>query len=237
MWASALLARVTGALLPEQCIVCGRFGAALHTECVATLPVAAEPRCPVCWAPVRASDGGAGAAAPTCARCATAPPPFAALRTPFRFEDAARRAVLEAKFRGVSALLPPLATAAAALVPATWAVEAVVPVPLHPARERRRGFNQSAVAARAAGDALGVPVLHALRRIRATPPQAGLDAAARAQNLRGAFVAAPGRSALPGRVLLIDDVTTTGATLAEGARVLLAAGAEAVYAMALARED
>lgn len=229
-----VLARLGAAVLLERCIVCGRFGAALHTACVDALPAAAGPRCAVCWAPLAPAVAGVLGAASICARCAAAPPPFVALRAPFRFEGAARRAVLEAKFRGVSALLPPLAGAAAALVPAAWAVEAIVPVPLHPPRERRRGFNQSLVAARAAGAVLGLPVWAALRRTRATPPQAGLDAAMRAQNLRGAFAAA---GVPPGRVLLIDDVTTTGATLAEGARALRAAGAEAVYAMALARED
>ncbi len=214
------------ALLPQRCLVCGRFGAALHDRCVDRLPTAAPPRCEVCWAP---------GASPRCEQCALSPPAFAGLRTPFRFTGPARRALLEAKFRGVTRLLEPLAVAAADVVPAAWRVEAVAPVPLHAGRERRRGYNQAQIAAAAVADRLGVRMEpSALRRARATPPQVGLNAAERAVNLRGAFVAA-GPS--PARLLLVDDVTTTGATFHEAAAELRRAGADAVYALALARED
>ena len=220
---------VAEALLPQRCLVCGRFGAALHDRCAPELPRAAPPRCAVCWAP------GATARSEGCERCAHSPPPFAALRTPFRFAGAARRALLEAKFRGMTGLLEPMATAAAAVVPASWAVEAVVPVPLHPGRQRRRGYNQAEVAARTVAAELGVPLKRSLLwRVRATPPQAALDARARGRNLRGAFVVAGWP---PPRVLLVDDVTTTGATFEAAAAALSRAGAEAVYALALARED
>ena len=104
-----LAGEAVDALLPQRCLVCGRFGAALHDRCVDELPAASPPRCGVCWAP-----GAAG----VCARCAAAPPSFAGLRAPLRFTGAARRALLEAKFRGVTRLLEPLAVAAARLVPA-----------------------------------------------------------------------------------------------------------------------
>ena len=109
------------------------------------------------------------------------------------------RALLEAKFRGVTAHLAPLGRAAAAIVPPEWRLDAVVAVPLAPRRERRRGFNQAREAARPVAAALGVP--------------------------------------LPPRVLVVDDVTTTGATLAAVAAALLDGGAEHVFALALARED
>ena len=214
------------ALLPQRCLVCGRFGAALHDRCVDELPAASPPRCGVCWAP------GAGG---VCARCAAAPPSFASLRAPLRFTGAARRALLEAKFRGVTRVLEPLAMAAARLVPAAWEVDAVVPVPLHPGRQRRRGYNQSQIAAAVVARELGLPLERSLLwRVRATPPQARLSAQERATNLRGAFVAA---GWAPPRLLLVDDVTTTGATFEAGATALRRAGAEAVYALALARED
>ena len=125
--------------------------------------------------------------------------------------------------------------AAARLVPAAWGVEAVVAVPLHPGRQRRRGYNQSQVAAATVARALGLPIERSLPwRVRATPPQAGLSAEERASNLRGAFVAA---GCPPAQLLLVDDVTTIGATFEAGATALRRAGAEAVYALALARED
>lgn len=111
-------------------------------------------------------------------------------------------------------------------------VDAIVPVPLHPARLRRRGFNQAALLARPVARALAVPlVTNELRRVRDTPSQAGLDGAGRLQNVRDAFVAlrAPGS-----RVLLVDDVRTTGATLAECAEALSVAGVERVLTLVLA---
>ena len=220
------------ALLPQRCIVCGRFGAALHTHCLDALPRAEPPRCPRCWAPRR---GGSG----TCERCAAAPPAFEALRTPYRFAGLARRALLEAKFRGgggVTALLEPLGQAAAETVAPAWRLEAVTALPLHAARRRLRGFDQAELLARAVAAALDVPLrTDLLRRVRTTEAQATLDAAQRARNVAGAFAAAPGDP--PASLLLVDDVTTTGATLEAAARALRGAGVERVYALAIARED
>ena len=115
--------------------------------------------------------------------------------------------------------------------------DCVVPVPLHPWRRLRRGFNQATDLARQ----LDLPVVHALCRWRATPAQTGLAAAARRQNVRGAFAIAPLGSAETyatiedGIVVLVDDVRTTGATLNECARVLKEAGAREVRALTVAR--
>ena len=121
------------------------------------------------------------------------------------------------------------------------AVDLVVPVPLHPWRRVRRGFNQAERIARH----LGAPVAHALSRPHWTSSQAGLQAAARGRNVRGAFTMAPrlttrGRRALraqlsQARVLLVDDVVTTGATLSACARILREAGAREVRAATIAR--
>lgn len=223
--APSLLAALAEAVLPQRCIACGRFGAALHPRCLEALPRAEAPRCPVCWTP---GPGG------PCARCLEAPPAFEALRARFRFEGDVRRALLEAKFRGKTALLPPLATAAAEAVPPAWRIDAVVPIPLHRGRQRQRGYNQAALIAKAVARRLDLPLAGGLlRRSRATPPQAALPAADRATNLRDAFEARP----TIGEVLLIDDVTTTGATFEAAARALLNSGATRVYALAIARED
>jgi ComF family protein len=224
--ARVLLAELAEALLPQRCIVCGRFGAALHPDCVATLARAEPPRCLRCWAPGRS----------VCARCKVEPPAFEALRTPFRFEGAARRAVLESKFMGITALLEPLTRAAADTVPPDWAVDAVVPVPLHRRRERQRGYNQATLIAEVVARRLGVRLRSEwLKRVRATPAQAGLRAEARRENLTRAFTAES--SCAGARVLLVDDVTTTGATLEACAQALLDAGAAVTFGLAIARED
>lgn len=115
-----------------------------------------------------------------------------------------------------------------------WAADVVAPVPLHASRQRRRGYNQSEIAARTVAGLLDLSLERLLLRVRSTPPQVGLGAAARATNLRDAFAVAGGS---PERVLLVDDVTTTGATMEAAAEALRRAGAGVVYALALARED
>ncbi len=113
------------------------------------------------------------------------------------------------------------------------APDLVVPVPLHPRRLRARGFNPALVVAREVARSAGAPLAAtALERVRDTPSQTGLDAAARRRNVRGALRA---RVAVPARVWLTDDVITTGATLREAARALRRAGAESVVAVCAAR--
>jgi ComF family protein len=110
--------------------------------------------------------------------------------------------------------------------------DVAVPVPLHAARRRERGFDQAADLARH----IGLPVVHGLRRIRATAVQAGLPAARRHGNVRGAFAPRPQAAALNGAiVVLVDDVSTTGATLEACARALAAAGVREVRALTAAR--
>ncbi|MFA7249596.1 MAG: ComF family protein [Dehalococcoidia bacterium] len=230
--ARALWGEVWEALLPQRCIACGQFGAALHEECLGLLPVAGGSRCDRCWRPGARLDPEG-----RCERCAPgeATLAFDALRAPFRFEGLARRALLEAKFRGITAHLGPLGRAAAEVVPARWRPDVVVPVPLGRRRERARGFNQACEAARAVAEALDVPLADGVvRRGRETAPQAMLDAAARQGNIRGAFVLA---GTPPARVLVVDDVTTTGATLSAMAAALRAGGSTHVFALALGRED
>ena len=136
---------------------------------------------------------------------------------------------------GVPALLDPLGDAAAEVVPRSWAIDAVTPIPLHGSRRRRRGFNQSELIARRVSIRLGLPLrAELLRRARATASQTALGAERRASNVADAFASAGDP---PAAVLLVDDVSTTGATLAAAARALLDAGAERVYALAVARED
>lgn len=116
-------------------------------------------------------------------------------------------------------------------------IDLVCPVPLHPRKERQRGFNQSARLAERLAEALGAPCdARLLRRTRETRPQPGLTRAERERNVRDAFVAAPGTLPVEGaRVLLVDDVMTTGATVSACAAALRAVGATRVWAVTLSR--
>jgi len=148
--------------------------------------------------------------------------------------DGALRAILHAfKYEGRRSLAVPLASmmrhrGADVLAGAAC----VVPVPLHHSRQRHRGFNQAVDLARR----LDLPVLHALRRVRATPTQTGLPAAQRHRNMRGAFALGRRGGAVGGSiVVLVDDVSTTGATLEACARTLKQAGVAEVRALTAAR--
>jgi ComF family protein len=198
--------------------------------------------CLRCGWPFPAAEAAAGAAAPLCQRCREAADAFRLARAPLRYrqEGVARAAILLAKHGGRLALLGHLARLLAAeapryLAPEEWDV--LVPVPLHWTRRWRRGFNQAEVLARGVGRGLGIPVsTAALSRVRATPPQQG-DAEARRRNVRDAFrVRRPGRVA-GRRILLVDDVFTTGATANAAARALRAAGAADVGVLTLARVE
>jgi competence protein ComFC len=111
----------------------------------------------------------------------------------------------------------------------------IVPVPLHPARERERGFNQAALLAELLAESVAAPVRPVLERVRSTTTQTAHDRAERMENLRDAFRLRKNRDVRDLRVLLIDDVLTTGSTLSECARVLKEAGAISVHAATAAR--
>lgn len=113
-----------------------------------------------------------------------------------------------------------------------WKIDMIIPIPLHPGKYRKRGYNQAAVLAEEIGKLLGIPAEESvLARIKKTGPQKKLGPGKRRQNLKGAFlVQGKRKAALRGRtVLLIDDIYTTGSTLDEAARILKKAGAEKVF--------
>jgi ComF family protein len=155
------------------------------------------------------------------------------------YEGPVRDALYLFKFAGKQELAFPLGSLMAGLARELFprrALAGVVPVPLHPDRERERRFNQAALLAAAVARELRLLLLNeALFRVRETPSQTTLSGASRRVNLAGAF--SPGKAAahLQGKgVVLVDDVYTTGATAAECSRSLLAAGASSVYVLTLA---
>jgi ComF family protein len=179
------------------------------------------------------------AALERCPRCRRIPGLVDAARSAGLYEGPLRKIIHAFKYEGRRGLAGPLAammrTAGAGILADA---DAVVPVPLHPWRRLRRGFNQADDLARR----LGLPVVRALWRVHATTPQAGLSSAARRRNIRDAFELSPFATARLRRafveervVVLVDDVRTTGATLDACASVLKAAGAGEVRALTVAR--
>lgn len=222
--------RTLDLVFPPRCVGCRSFGSFLCPDCLAAMPRAQPPRCPVCWMP---GDGD------VCRRCGNRPFAFEAARCPFVYEGAAREAVHALKYEGVAAIAEVMARAMAECLE-KWAppATALVPVPLTGRRRRGRGYNQSQVVARELSRLSGLPLAAGvLIRRRGAPPQArAVDEAARRANVADAFaVRRPGR--LSGPLLLVDDVMTSGATLDACARALRRAGHRAVYALTFARED
>jgi ComF family protein len=151
-----------------------------------------------------------------------------------------RRAIHRFKYREERGLAEELGALVAERLAADLArgivIDALVPVPLHRERARARGYDQVALLAAVASFRVALPGVGALRRIRAARPQVELDRGERARNVAGAFVAVAG-SLHGARVALIDDVTTTGATLREAARAARAAGARSTRAYVIAADE
>jgi ComF family protein len=153
------------------------------------------------------------------------------------YEGVLRKLIHVFKFEGVRTLQRPLGSLLARALPRESSFDAIVPMPLHWRRRWQRGFNQSELLAREIGRKWGVPVFALVRRKRATAPQAGLTSAQRRKNVQGAFEVRKGQRLKGIRILLIDDVLTTGATASACARALKRAGAAQVTFLALARRD
>jgi ComF family protein len=239
-WATACL----DLLFPPFCPLCrGRLGEGrqdpLCGGCWAGLERLTPPYCRCCGRPLGRLAPDAPAEDGPCEPCRRRRPPFAYARAAALYGGRVREALHVLKFGGKAALARPLgdllAEAGGARLP-LGQVDCLVPVPLHPAREAERGFNQAALLAGRVGRRWGVPVeARALSRHRATAPQTELDAAERRRNVRGAFVLGRGGAVGGRHVVLIDDVLTTGATAAECARVLRRAGARVVGVLTVAR--
>lgn len=238
---TAGLARLAELLVfPSFCRLCreplDRAGErVVCAACLETLQPRRGPACPRCG---RFLQGEADDH--LCARCLGQPPAFSLHRSCGVYGGTLKDVILLFKYRRYAPLSRPLARYAEACLgsdgPLWQGAEALVPVPLHPSRRRERGFNQARLLARDLAAVRGLDVLEkGLAKTRNTPAQAGLRAAAREKNVRGAYVVRrPDR--VRGRTLvLIDDVTTTGATIRECARVLMEAGAEEVRAVTLAQ--
>jgi ComF family protein len=215
---------------PRWCLGCGREGAYICVACRGSLPAITPPVCARCGRPVAGSE--------VCDECAGSEAAIDGIRSPFLFEGLVRRAVHELKYNNLRDLAPALAGLLRDyLADRPLPGEVLVPVPLHPRRLRERGYNQSALVARELGRLCGWKVEEGcLVRGSHTPPQvrsAGVDE--RRRNVAAAFACRDGRLAGRG-VVLVDDVSTSGATLNACAAALKSAGAASVWGLVLALE-
>jgi ComF family protein len=223
-------------LLPPRCLRCNEAVSdqgALCAPCWNKIGFIGSACCDCCGLPFDLDLGPET----LCALCARDRPPFSRARSALRYDEESRPLVLAFKHGDRLQLAPALGQfmrrAGASLLAET---DLIVPVPLHWTRLFARRYNQAAVLAHAVGKPSGIKVgADWLQRRRATPSQGRQSRAERKRNVAGAFAVKPGRLVAGLRVLLIDDVLTTGATAAECARELLKAGAARVDVLTLAR--
>ena len=223
-----LWSRFVDLVFPPRCGGCQRPGSLWCDVCQASATPVPAPLCEKCGQP--------NVATRLCSNCQAQPLQIEMIRSAALFQGPLRHAIHRFKYQRLAGLAEPLGNL---LADCWWALDLhadwLVPVPLHPARERERGYNQAALLARQLSARTGVPLSeHGLRRTRVTAVQMELNAAQRKQNVAGAFACAePGVKAR--RVVIVDDVCTTGATLQACAEAVFKAGAASVVGLTLAR--
>src|SRR3712207_4677491 len=212
---------------PQRCVGCEkRASDLLCRTCFEALPEVWRPVCGRCGLPTAFETF-------VCEECKGVNFGFEGARAPLRYEGVGKEIVHVLKYRGytrvVDRLAAPLMVGALAK---DLKFDAVVPVPVHRSRLRRRGFNQAELLARGVAKKINAPVSDTLQVVRRTRDQVDLSASERRENVAGAFSAS---ARIRGRILLIDDVFTTGATMSSCAESLTRAGAREVFALSLCR--
>ena len=212
---------------PQRCVGCERRASDLLCRaCFEALPRIGRPVCARCGMPTAFETF-------VCDECKGVDFNFESARAPLRYTGVGKEIVHSLKYRGYTRVVERLAA------PLMLSVldnqdhfDVIVPVPLHRSRLRRRGFNQAELLARGIAKEIKAPVSDTIQVVRKTRDQVELSAAERRANVSGEFRA---RGCVRGRVLLIDDVFTTGATMSSCAETLLRAGAQEVHALSLCR--
>lgn len=217
-------------LFPQKCLGCGKEGELLCTKCQNNLPRIIPPVCPKCGKPQPSGI--------LCPGCVTWKSSIAGIRSPLKFEGLVREAVHQLKYKNLTSLAGPLA-----LILKDYLIhypvpgDVLVPVPLHPRRLKERGYNQSLLLAQNLSRLLNIPVAgDCLVRTRFTTPQAKTTSVdERLQNVKHAF-SCSNSNLQNQKVILIDDVSTSGATLNACAVTLIQAGSASVWGIVLSRE-
>jgi len=221
------ICRAGGALLEQDCLLCGAASGEtiLCPACAADLPRLSAHHCPQCALPTPHGE--------RCGHCLSKAPHYDATHAAFSYDFPVDKLIQAFKYAHRLALGAYFGRQLATLAQGC-AADLIVPLPLHPLRLRERGFNQALKLARPISQACGVPIdCASCRRTRHTPAQAKLPWRARAKNIRGAFHCSTDLSGK--KIVLVDDVMTTGASLDECARTLKLHGAAQVTLLVVAR--
>jgi ComF family protein len=228
-------------VLPVECLTCGTV---LRTDpvpffcttCWDTIRPLRQPACIRCDQPFVSEMAMTYTPNHQCQDCQERPPEFQRAWTLFPYLTPLREAICSFKYRSKHTLARPLARLMISALPQEIDADLIIPVPLHPARLRAREFNQSLLLADQLSHHLARPVsVRNLIRVAATDPQTTLTRQARLRNLRNAFEIRRPQDLAEKRILLVDDVFTTGTTLNECAKTLRKAGAGPIFALTLAR--
>jgi ComF family protein len=228
-------------VLPVECLTCSN---SLTTDplpffcapCWQTIRPLQQPVCARCDQPFVSPAATTYTPNHQCQQCQERPPDFQRAWTLYPYLPPLREAICSFKYRSKHTLARPLARLMIRALPSGIDADVIIPVPLHPARLRAREFNQSLLLADQLSRHMARPVsVRNLVRVVATDPQTTLTRQARLRNLRNAFDIRRPQELAEKRILLVDDVYTTGTTLNECAKILRKAGAGPVFALTLAR--
>jgi competence protein ComFC len=211
---------------PDTCVGCERRSSdVLCLTCFDALPRVGSPVCGRCGLPTAFATF-------VCEECKNVDFGFQSARAPLKYDGVGKQVVHALKYRGYKRVVGRLAAPLMLQVVGEGHFEAVVPVPLHSSRLRKRGFNQAELLARGVAEKMKATVSDTLEVVRSTRDQVELSAAQRRANVAGAYSAT---EPLRGKILLVDDVFTTGATMSACAISLVRAGAKEVHALSLCR--
>jgi len=236
----SILAGIADIIFPPCCVVCGETlqrhsSLSLCEKCIEGIRFISSPLCPRCGIPFSDAKGYDH----LCGRCLTEEKPYALARSVGRYEGPILTAIHRFKYHGKTGIGKALGNIMADYASGIWEMgtfDLIIPVPLHIKRLRERGFNQAVILARELSKRFHVPLdFSSLKRVRFTPPQVGLGRQERSVNVKGAFSITTPQLLSGKKILLVDDVYTTGSTLVECSRVLVDANAEAVAVLTMAR--
>ncbi len=238
--AKEIVSGLADILFPPECRACGTALIAdgehpFCPECLSTINFVASPLCSSCGLPFTETDG----VNHLCEECILSTPPFSMARALGKYEGALLDTIHLFKYNGkvsIGEALGRMMAKACYDSLATGDYSLIIPVPLHPKKLRERGFNQSLILARQISKRFSVPIdFITLRRVIHTESQVGLSRQKRAVNVRGAFEVTDQTGIENKKILLIDDVYTTGSTARECSKILMKNGAKEVAVLTLAR--